>query len=88
MTLRIYGSLEAPASGTEYLQQKRLPALDPLRALTKAERIEYHAQPGFLASVYHLIEKGTAGAYKEAVGAITKVRIVATGPWPAWSFTP
>jgi hypothetical protein len=88
MTLRIYGSAEAPKSGTEYLQQKRIPALDPVRAFVKAERIEHHDQPGFLASAYHLIDRGTEAAYRSALDRIDGLRIIATGPWPAWAFAP
>ncbi len=57
--------------GTRYLEDRRrarhLPELDPLRtalaSLTRAERVERHSEPGLLASVYHLIDRGSAQAY-------------------------
>ena len=98
MTLRVYGEARPPerGSGTAYLESLRraraVPELDPLRAvlgpLVRAERTEPH-EGGFLASVYHLIDRGSAPAYLRAVEAATlEVRVAATGPWPAWSFAP
>ena len=58
--------------------------------LVRAERIEPHEQPGLIASVYHLIDRGRSGEYLRAVEAarIEPLRLSATGPWPAWSFAP
>ncbi|MCA1826039.1 MAG: GvpL/GvpF family gas vesicle protein [Myxococcales bacterium] len=85
-------------SGTRYLEARRrarkLPELDPLRvaleALTRAERVERHSEPGLLASVYHLIDKGTAPQYARIVESLKLegLRMVVSGPWPAWSFAP
>jgi Gas vesicle synthesis protein GvpL/GvpF len=102
MTLRVYGTLPSvPASGgpgTRYLEERRranaLPELAPLRAalsdLVRAERLEPHAEPGLLASVYHLIDRGRSPEYLRAVEAvrIEPLRLSVSGPWPAWSFTP
>lgn len=103
MTLRIHGPV-APAiaasatSGTRYLEERRrarkLPELDPLRvavhSLVHAERFERHSEPGLLASVYHLIDKGRAAEYARAVetAQIDGLRVLVSGPWPAWSFAP
>ena len=98
MTLRVYGEAGAPdrGSGTAYLESLRraraVPALDPLRAalsaLVQAERTEPHDGP-LIASVYHLIDRGKAAEYLEAVeGTALTVRVAASGPWPAWSFAP
>jgi len=98
MTLRVYGEPQ-PAergSGTAYLESLRrsrsMPALDPLRAalapLVRAERTEPHEGP-LIASVYHLIDRGSAPEYLRALaGVALAVRVAPTGPWPAWSFAP
>ncbi len=99
MTLRVHGARAAPPAaggpGTRYLEQRRramtLPELDPLRAalanLVRAERVEGHAD---VASVYHLIDRGGAAAYRRAVESIRLdgLRVAISGPWPAWSFAP
>jgi hypothetical protein len=103
MTLRVHGPA-APAprttggSGTRYLEERRrarsFPQLDPLRAalgaLVHAERLERHSEPGLLASVYHLIDRGGAAQYRARIEAtrLDGLRILASGPWPAWSFAP
>jgi Gas vesicle synthesis protein GvpL/GvpF len=98
MTLRVYGD-EPPldrGSGTRYLESLRsaraLPELDPLRAalvpLIRAERIEARGGP-LRASVYHLIDRGSAPDYLRAMAGIPlAVRVLPSGPWPAWSFAP
>jgi hypothetical protein len=101
MTVRVQEARAArepsplPASpGARYLEERRrreaLPELDPLREavreLVRAERVERHEQ--LLASVYHLVDKGTSDAYREAVAAVPGLRAAVSGPWPAWSFTP
>ena len=104
MTLRVHGaSFFAPrptagGPGTRYLEERRrsraLPELDPLRAalagVVRSERVERHAEPGLLASVYHLIDRGSAGRYQELIAATTLegLRLSVSGPWPAWSFAP
>jgi len=71
-----------------------MPELDPLRAaltsLIRAEQVEPHAQPGLLASVYHLIDRGDAERYRQLVESspLEGVRVTVSGPWPAWSFAP
>jgi gas vesicle protein GvpL/GvpF len=102
MTLRVYGTLpsvRAPGGpGTRYLHERRrakaLPELEPVRTalgdLVRAERIEAHAEPGLVASVYHLIDRGRAAEYLRAVGTarVEPLRVSGTGPWPAWMFAP
>jgi hypothetical protein len=100
MTLRVLGerAVAAPASGTQYLEQRlklvRLPELDPLREALKpfvrAEKLEPHDQPGLLASVYHLIDRGSSADYTRALEAVElfELRVKPSGPWPAWSFAP
>jgi hypothetical protein len=105
MTLRVHGpGAPAPAfappagPGTRYLEERRrarrLPELDPLRAglaqMVRAERVERHSEPGLLASVYHLIDRGAAPIYARIVEstALDGMRVVVSGPWPPWSFAP
>jgi hypothetical protein len=49
-----------------------------------------HDTPPLLASVYHLIDRGAADAYRTAIEAAPQstARIVATGPWPPYAFAP
>jgi len=98
ITLRVYGEPQ-PAdrgSGTAYLESLRrsraVPELDPLRAalgpLIRAERTEPHGGP-LIASVYHLIDRGSAPEYlRTLAGLALAVRVAPGGPWPAWSFAP
>jgi hypothetical protein len=105
MTLRVHGpGAPAPAfapparPGARYLEERRrarrLPELDPLRTalarLVRAERVERHSEPGLLASVYHLIDRGAAPSYTRTVEAtaIDGFRFTVSGPWPPWSFAP
>jgi Gas vesicle synthesis protein GvpL/GvpF len=102
MTLRVLGMLaSAPSAGgpgTRYLEQRRrattLPELGPLRSalasLVRAERVEGHSEPGVVASVYHLVDRGAAAAYRRAVEGVRLdgLRVAMSGPWPAWSFAP
>jgi hypothetical protein len=103
MTVRVHGPgapapLDGGGSGTRYLEERRrarkFAELDPLRAalgeLIRAERLERHAEPGLLASVYHLIDRGFSAQYRRKVEAakLEGLRLLVSGPWPAWSFTP
>ena len=90
--------------GTRYLADRRrqtrrdaeAPELAPLRRhldpLVRAEQVQRHRAPPLLASVYHLIDRGRAAAYMEAVAAgaaaLAPTRAVATGPWPPYAFAP
>ena len=73
---------------------RKLPELDPLRtalgALVRSERLERHSEPGLLASVYHLIDRGASPEYERIARAfrIEGLRVMVSGPWPAWSFSP
>ena len=102
MNLRVHGAAAAPTPeggpGTRYLEGRRratrLPELDPLRsslsAVIRAERVEPHEQPGLIASVYHLIDRGASADYRRAVesAALDGIRLSLSGPWPPWSFAP
>jgi hypothetical protein len=89
----------AASSGTEYLlaRAKRRapgPALDALAAgvaaLAKEVRVEPAGQPGLIGSVYHLVERGRAGEYRDAIDRLARempdVRVLVSGPAPAYAF--
>lgn len=88
--------------GTSFLQARAraatLPELDPLRraldGLVRGERTEPTAPPSapWQASVYHLVERGSAARYLELVGAAAAdlethgITVAASGPWPCYAF--
>jgi hypothetical protein len=90
--------------GARYLETRRrqarrdaaVPELAPLRArlepLVHAEQAQRHETPPLLASVYHLIDRGRAPAYLDAVAggadAMAPRHARATGPWPPYAFAP
>jgi hypothetical protein len=90
--------------GARYLERRRhqwrrettLPELAPLRerlaGVVAAERIERRTTPPFRASVYHLIERGRSGAYRETVEAagdlVAGVRLRVSGPLAPYAFAP
>src|SRR2546428_146336 len=71
-----------------------LPGPDPLRSarggLVRAERVGGPSGPGLVAGVYRLIDRGGAAAYRRAVegSRLDGLRVVVSGPGPAWSFAP
>lgn len=95
---------EATGAGTRYLRDRarsrqaaaevrELEALRPvLDPLVSAERIERHDTPPLLASVYHLVARGTAGEYERAVEEAARrlhgVRVTISGPWAPYAFAP
>ncbi len=107
MTLRVYGepvpapARPAPASGTEYLRQRRavldpgeaLPALRPLLArlepFVSDQRYEPHAGSPLLATIHHLVDRAHAHAYlatADAAPALRGLRVRVSGPWAAYAF--
>lgn len=71
-----------------------VPELAPLRSalapLVRAERAERHHTPPLLATVHHLVERGSAQAYLSAVASrrLKGVRARASGPWAPYAFAP
>jgi hypothetical protein len=63
------------------------PALQPL---VRAERVTRHDAPPLLASVYHLVDRGRATAYRDVVerSPQTPVQLAVSGPWPPYAFAP
>ncbi len=102
------GTPSAPASGppagggpgTRYLAARRTaltaPEADPLRAALSgfvvAERVRRHDRPPLLATLYHLVPRGRATAYAEAVSraasGVHPLQVAASGPWPPYAFGP
>jgi hypothetical protein len=64
--------------------------LDRLAAVVAAELVERHHAPPLAASVYHLVERGSAARYHHALGTAAAespgLRLVASGPWPPYAF--
>jgi hypothetical protein len=92
------------APGTRYLAERAraqraadtVPELAPLRPVLErfvaAERVERHETRPLVASLYHLVARGTASAYRaaveEAAAALPGVRVTVTGPWAPYAFVP
>ena len=103
MTVRVLGVAPARASGPvssgrQYLEERRRaasPVLPPaaesllasLGALVVRERREYGTH-GVLATIYHLIDASQVSRYDEIVTRMTTPKIVSSGPWPPFAFTP
>jgi len=64
---------------------------DAVRHLVVAVRAE-RGEGTTLARIYHLIQRGSEPAYRQAlapaVDALSGTTIVTTGPWPTFAFTP
>jgi hypothetical protein len=100
------GELPSPAEGpgARYLAeraraQRTAAAADelaPIRPVldrfVTAERVERHQTPPLVASVYHLLARGSAPAYAAAVERaardLPELRITVSGPWAPYAFAP
>lgn len=70
-----------------------LAALRPvLDRFVVAERVERHQTPPLVASVYHLVPRGTSAEYAQAIEAAARtlagVRVTVSGPWAPYAFAP
>jgi gas vesicle protein GvpL/GvpF len=89
--------------GTTYLKRasadevraRALPQFDPvrvaLRGIVHEERVAPHASPPLVASVFHLIDRSRAAAYRrraEAAAAGASFRATISGPFPPYAFGP
>jgi hypothetical protein len=97
---------EAPARshlgpGARYLAARKhlragtaVPELDPIRPLLDGlvadERVQRHATPPLLASVYHLVPRGRRALYRarlvRAATRLAPLRLTVSGPWPPYAF--
>jgi hypothetical protein len=88
----------AGQSGAAYLRaraervadERDVPGFEPVRVAVQRwvrdERIDKRAQ---VTTVYHLVPRSSASAYRRAVdraAAAAGLRIVVSGPWPAYAF--
>jgi hypothetical protein len=100
MTIRLVTTHREPpamverSSGTSYLRsrqrQQAVPAFTPLRAAVRRwvrqERVEKRAG---IASIYHLIPRGSVERYRAALERAAQdagVRMIASGPFPPHAF--
>jgi hypothetical protein len=90
--------------GTRYLterlrQERRFDTTPEVAALRRAlgtlvvdERVERHDTPPLLASLYHLVERGTSPRYLAALAAaradLGDLAARPSGPWPPYAFAP
>ena len=97
------GEVEEGGPGTRYLAgrrrahdwARRVPELEPARQrlgdLVREERVERHDRPPLLATVQHLIPRGTSRRYLDDIDAVRDAlrpwRVSVTGPWLAYAFT-
>jgi hypothetical protein len=100
MTIRLVTPQSDPppaierASGTSYLRSRQreqaVPGFTPLRAAVRRwireERVE--KRPG-VASIYHLVPRGSVERYRSALVRAAQeagVRMIASGPFPPYAF--
>jgi Gas vesicle synthesis protein GvpL/GvpF len=87
--------------GAHYLARRKrvhdaagAPELDPIRplllGLVADERVQRHATPPLVASVYHLVPRALGARYRtrvtRAAGQLAPLRVTISGPWPPYAF--
>lgn len=85
---------KAGGSGAAYLkarQRRAVPAeirpvLEALAPLVRATRVQEGRQPGVIATVYQLIDRGASAAYLQAIPTVPGLHIRTSGPSPAYAF--
>jgi hypothetical protein len=95
------GRAGARGPGTRYLvarkrahDDREVPELDPIRrmldGLVADERVQRHATPPLLASVYHLVPRGRSALYRtrvlRAASRLAAMHLTVSGPWPPYAF--
>jgi len=85
-------------TGTQYLQQRAAamvpdevrPLLEAVGSLPRSTRVEAGRTAGVIATVYHLIERGSSDDYLLVIGearaALPHLSIRVTGPSPCYAF--
>ena len=88
---RTSGSTYLKGLAAEAARAREIPGFDPVRAAVRRwvrdERIERQAT---VASVYHLIPRGSVDVYHAALdraARTTGLRLRVSGPWPPYAFT-
>ena len=90
-------SEQGESRGRQFLQQRaadmQIPGSQPLRTAVarwvRAERVERHDRGRLAGSLYHLIPRGSAAAYRRAVeraASEARLTMVVSGPWPPYAF--
>ena len=87
------GARYLAARGQRY-EADSLPELEALRqaldGLVADERIQRHATPPLLASIYHLVPRAGSRRYRarlaRAAGRLAGRRLTVSGPWPPYAF--
>lgn len=86
-------------TGVEYLRGRAakgtpreiVPLLDAMESHVRARRVEPGRAPGLVATVYHLVDRGTSAEYAAALHAAARAMpelvIRASGPAPCYAFT-
>jgi hypothetical protein len=71
----------------------QIPGSEPLRAAVKkwvrAERVERHDRGRLAGSIYHLVPRGAAVAYRTSLqraALAADITVVVSGPWPPYAF--
>jgi hypothetical protein len=88
----------AASTGTAYLEARRAAAVQPVppaaasvrdavRHLVRAEHHDSDQRRG-VASVYHLVERGSVSEYQRILSGIQPEAMTVTGPWPPFAFAP
>ena len=83
--------------GRRFLQRRaaelQIPGTEPLRVAVKkwvrAERTERHDRGRLAGSMYHLVPRRAATAYRDALqraAGDAGLTIIVTGPWPPYAF--
>lgn len=104
-TLRVYGEPSrdvgpdaSAGPGARWLgarlRARRVPEIATVTAATasyvRATRAERHDRPPLVASVYHLVPRAAARAYRAALTRsardLTRVELKTSGPWPPYAF--
>lgn len=87
---------QAATAGAAYLRERARPAeleylLAAVGTRVRATRIEPGRSPGMVATVYHLIDRGTSEAYRAALESVaarqTHHQVRISGPAPCYAFT-
>jgi hypothetical protein len=87
-------ALPSMATGAQYLRARAaaqtVPELEALRpAIQQWIRDERVERRDRVASVYHLVPRGSVKAYRDALAAAAErqqLRLAVSGPWPAYAF--
>ena len=82
------------AARNRLLRTALAPELDPVRPLLHElvadERIQRHATPPLLVSVYHLVRRDRRARYRlrvaQAATRLAPLRLTVSGPWPPYAF--